>query len=147
LLESHSDSARAACRGAGDAACQAEFAHAVELYDVGVYRFKGVAYDFCVKSVGAGALRGRAALYGELKSAKAKKVSDGAGFEQASAFPIGSRARGLCSLLWQRSRLRGGKTSLAFFIASTHCRRRCPCVWQRSALARTSGAVRCRSRT
>ena len=70
------------CRLPEDAACQPEYAHCIEVHDVGEYRFKGVAQNFNVKSINTAALAGRNAGYrGQLKASKASKMSDGKGFE------------------------------------------------------------------
>ena len=61
-----------------------EYAHMVEVHDVGRYAFKGVAHAFSIKSVNAAALEGRnEAFAAELKATKATKLSNGLGFERA----------------------------------------------------------------
>lgn len=83
-----STSEAASADGAADqlranAATQSEFVHTLEVHDVGCYRFKGVAFDFSIKSLNLGALRGRNVDYqAPLKASKAKKTSEGRGLEK-----------------------------------------------------------------
>lgn len=77
-----------ACRVNGDEpdatglACDLEYDHVAEVLDVGAYRFKGISFDFHVKSVNIEALRGRnEGFQGDIKASKAAKTSEGTGFE------------------------------------------------------------------
>ena len=72
-----------------DASLQPDFAHTLEVHDVGTYRFKGVSFDFSIKSVNVSALSGRNATYtGDLKASKAKKTSEGHGLEQVRMYAL-----------------------------------------------------------
>jgi hypothetical protein len=72
---------------------QVNYAHSVEIHDVGAYRFKGISHNFNIKSVNLEALTGRNESYkGDLKATKAKKMAEGIGFERVCCSDTSKRA-------------------------------------------------------
>lgn len=82
MQELQAPAAQSTPAAAGPAA-QAHFVHQVDIHDVGLYRFKGVSFDFAVKSVSLASLSSRNTAYaGPLKSSKAKQIAEGSGLER-----------------------------------------------------------------